>query len=282
MRVPGDGVLRPATIKRRSLVLESFWHWMLKNGIDDPRKLTRLDLQDWVVLRRKDRRDSTLATDAQAVRLWLEEIGFGGKWKGVRLPKVGYKTPVALDPGKDTAIRMWFATTGERQWLIYALTRWAALRIGEALHLRWDDVDTAKARIHIREDPGSDWAPKTHEERIVETCDPLTKTLRKHRMQARREKRSSPYVTAYRGDDGDWHQYTAWPRNCLRRCSITVMNGEELTWHIFRKTCLTRMIQNGVPLPVVSKFAGHANLTSTQRYLDPEVLKEAGFQNACI
>jgi site-specific recombinase XerD len=41
--------------------------------------------------------------------------------------------------------------------------------------------------------------------------------------------------------------------------------------HMFRRSRATRMYQNGVPLPLVSRFLGHADLNTTKIYASPSM-----------
>jgi integrase len=53
--------------------------------------------------------------------------------------------------------------------------------------------------------------------------------------------------------------------------------GDEACFHTFRHTTCSRLVQRGVPLTVVQKFMGHADITTTMRYahLAPDSLELA-------
>lgn len=53
--------------------------------------------------------------------------------------------------------------------------------------------------------------------------------------------------------------------------------GDEACFHTFRHTTCSRLVQRGVPLPVVQKFMRHADITTTMRYahLAPDSLELA-------
>ena len=39
-----------------------------------------------------------------------------------------------------------------------------------------------------------------------------------------------------------------------------------LTPHVLRHSCITWLVERGVPLPVVQRFAGHGSIDVTMRY----------------
>jgi integrase len=53
----------------------------------------------------------------------------------------------------------------------------------------------------------------------------------------------------------------AWFARAVREAQV-----DEYTWHSNRHTACSRWVMAGVPLAVVSKYAGHANITMTMRY----------------
>lgn len=60
------------------------------------------------------------------------------------------------------------------------------------------------------------------------------------------------------------------PNNFLRRIfkpALEAAQIEGLWWHDLRRTCATRLAMDGVPLPVIQEYLGHANSSTTDRYL---------------
>jgi integrase len=50
------------------------------------------------------------------------------------------------------------------------------------------------------------------------------------------------------------------------RLCVSSLGIEDLTLHILRHTCASRLVQRGVNIYDVSKWLGHSNVTTTQRY----------------
>ena len=137
--------------------------------------------------------------------------------------------------------------------LVVALSRLAGLRRGEALHLRWDDIDWQNGRLVIVEH--DDWKPKDHERRIVPLCAELADILLKAYEQA-----SEGQVKVCEGVIED---------NLHRDISAAVKRAGLLPYakpfHTLRKNCLTDWART-LPMHVVAAYAGHANITTTSQY----------------
>ncbi len=58
---------------------------------------------------------------------------------------------------------------------------------------------------------------------------------------------------------------------------VTLLDHEHLRRHDLRHTGLTWMADAGIPLRVLQRIAGHGQITTTQRYLHPDLrhLKQA-------
>jgi integrase/recombinase XerD len=158
--------------------------------------------------------------------------------------------------------------------LLLLLAASTALRLDELLHLRWRDVDLRDLRIDVtakqykrRTRSGLNvdcyWSPKSHAERSIFITQEAADELRRFRM-------------AQRGStDGDWifqgrHPGRRWtsPGKAIRGAfaRVGIYEKRKLT-HAIRHTVATRMLQQGVDLETVRDVLGHADLTTTARYL---------------
>lgn len=127
------------------------------------------------------------------------------------------------------------------------------VRVSELLNLRLGDLDLASGRLLIR-------AGKHARDRVVYLTPTLTQALRLH--LAHRDATTT--------DDHLWLDESGHPlrdhqvRHRLRRwgqqCDVAV------TPHRLRHTWATRLLNQGLALPAVSKLLGHQDLRMTQRY----------------
>jgi integrase len=123
------------------------------------------------------------------------------------------------------------------------------LRVGEALRLRWEDIELVqRPRVVVR-------LSKNGDQRVV----PLTATaVRTVSLMASRV-------------DGPWWGLSQSRVNHTFRAardSIESMRGDrEIVPHALRHTAASRLIRAGVPAPTLQAWLGHRDYRSTLRYV---------------
>lgn len=127
-------------------------------------------------------------------------------------------------------------------------------RLGEALSLRWEDVQPSRVTF---------WITKGGKPRTV----PLTPRVQAI-LTARRERlgdTAGPFAGVSR-----WHLRSVWDR--MR----THLDMDDVVVHTLRHTCCSRLVQGGMDLLRVMKWMGHSSFVTTQRYahLAPKDLDE--------
>ena len=136
------------------------------------------------------------------------------------------------------------------------------MRRGELLALRWENLDLKRQMIHLE---GED--TKSSQSRDIPLNDYITGILRKWNMQHGRPAKG--YIFA----GGDTHvvnlkkSYHA----VLEAAGIArVTKQGRMTWHSLRHTFGTRLGAAGVDPQTLRELMGHADLTTTQRYLQSD------------
>jgi integrase len=144
------------------------------------------------------------------------------------------------------------------------------LRLGEIIALEWADIDLARRQLHVQR---SDWRgeiglPKSGKPRIVPMTERLAAVLRKGRGVGR--------ARVICLDDG-----SALDRDRLKR-QIAEVQGvagieDDGRVHILRHTFGARLAMAGAPAKAIQELMGHADLTTTQRYMHhtPQATQEA-------
>jgi integrase len=132
------------------------------------------------------------------------------------------------------------------------------MRIGEAQHLTWEDIDFANGLIHIRAKDG--WRPKTVAWRAVPMTPPLRQALE---ALPRRSKWvfTSPRSKKYpRGDN-----QVSERRLLVYLKKLLAKLGLRGHLHSFRHSFISHALTLGTPEAVVRSWVGH---------VDAEILKQ--------
>ena len=145
----------------------------------------------------------------------------------------------------------------------------AGLRCGEMMALRWSDLDFERCQLVVQRSTwkGHVGAPKGGRSRVVPLTQRLASALIKHRH------RKSPTVLCT--PEGE-----PLTQKMVRRRVIAAAQRAELVEqgvHILRHTFCSHLAMKGAPPVAIQKLAGHADLTTTQRYmhLSPAILEGA-------
>jgi len=145
---------------------------------------------------------------------------------------------------------------GDRFEGIYVLGATCGLRIGEILALRFDDLDLERGTIRVERSlhNGECSPPKTPSSR-------RTLTLPQRALEALVRLTSASDGDRYlfatsTGNPVDVSNFYKWTwKPALRRAGLP----ETLTPHQLRHGTASLLLNNNVPVPVVSKYLGHAN-----------------------
>lgn len=189
----------------------------------------------------------------------------------VERPKVEKHEAAHLSPADVR--RVLNAAEGSRYKPVFELLVNTGMRRGEALALRWGDVDFKKSLIRVR---GTlvriDGAlvvqePKTKRSRraihmSAQTAAILKSVKRRQaadRLKAANQWRGTDFVfTTELGEPCD-------PRNALRALEAAAKRAkvDGIGLHTLRHTAASVMLSNGVPLKVVSDILGHSSVAIT-------------------
>lgn len=132
--------------------------------------------------------------------------------------------------------------------LIMALN--TGMRKSEILNITWDCVDFKNNEI-------SALNTKNGKKNTI----PMSSKLRETLLKLHKTKSNNIYVFT--------NPYSGTKYNDIKRTFHTVCklaNVENLRFHDLRHTAATRMVDAGIPLPVVKQVLNHANIQTTMRY----------------
>lgn len=170
-------------------------------------------------------------------------------------------------------------TRTHRLCALWAVALGVGLRRGEALGLRWSDIDLDRGRLTVRRSlQRVDGKLTLHQtktktsERTIPLPQPLIRALREHRRRQLEER--STAGTAW--EDHDLVFCTAQgrliePRNINRAFTALLRkaNLRPIRLHDLRHSCATLLFAQGVEAATVQRILGHSSITvTTSTYVD--------------
>lgn len=130
-----------------------------------------------------------------------------------------------------------------------------AMRRNELLNLRWEHVDMDSGQLTVACTEA--FTTKSGRERRIPLSGRALAVL--HHLQ-NRPCATNLVIEAARQPVKP-HTCSDVVARFARRAGVPA-----LTPHVLRHSCITRLIEQGVPVPVVQQFAGHADIATTMRY----------------
>jgi len=169
-----------------------------------------------------------------------------------------------LEKGSDEADAPWYAAA--RRMTTVALS--TGLRRGELLGLRWQDVELLDRRLHVRQAfvRNEVTTPKSRAGRRTVELGEVAAAALEEQFSASLHRAPESIVFCHQalGTPLDPSKLTTYARKALVRAGV----GEGFRpWHGLRHTALTETAAAGVPSMFVQAKAGHAQGSTTERYL---------------
>ena len=233
-------------------------------------RLTRLDAKDLRAFYRVKGRTLSPATVGRLHDVIKKSFNPYVKSKRIRTnPADDVKPPKEprreLDVLKPEQLnRLLDAVRGSRYEGIIVLGACCALRIGEALSLRYEDYDLVAGTVSIRRTlwRGKTYPPKTPQSRRTLAMPSAAREwLARHRKTHGNPKVGYVFQTA-NGTPIANENFWRWGwRPALRGAGL----DEGLHYHDLRHGAISLLLQRGVPVPVVSQYAGHADPSITMK-----------------
>jgi integrase len=142
------------------------------------------------------------------------------------------------------------------------------LRRGELLGLRWQDVELLERRLHVRQAfvRNEITTPKSRAGRRTIPLGDVAIAALEEQFTVSRHRAPESIVFCHQalGSPLDPSKLTRYARKALARAGV----GESFQpWHGLRHTALTETAAAGVPAMFVQAKAGHAQGSTTERYL---------------
>lgn len=243
------------------------------------KKLALLSFDDVDALLEAKRKAGLAPSTRRLIRsVLVQAINQAIKWRVVTRNEAAMSTPVSIPRSASRSMtaaqarRLMKAFREMPMGYLFMLMLVTGVRRGEALGLRWEDVDLKKGVISIRQQVQRiDGELKATEvktdksRRSINLSKSMVQELRAHKAAQTKERLESAiwhdtgYVfTSNVGTPLD-------PRNMAKRFLSACRKAKIGTWHPheLRHTAASLMLANGVPLQVVSEILGHASIRIT-------------------
>jgi integrase len=156
------------------------------------------------------------------------------------------------------------AAESEQDAAIFHTAAFAGLRMGELLALRWRDVDFTRRTIHVRENwtQGETTTPKGGTERAVPMAEEVAQRLARLGQRDHFTTDDDLVFCTLRGQHVGYKSLKERYRAALRAAGVR----EDFRFHNLRHTFGSTVIRHADSREVM-EWMGHADLTTTRRYL---------------
>ena len=180
-------------------------------------------------------------------------------------------------PSESQFKRLHAACSGQPMLSLFVTLAWeTGARTNEMLQLTWDDIDLSARQVTFVNDPAKGQQTKGRRSRTLPLSNSATVALRDHAAAFELLAPRSPYVFKHlrRSRDAEPGQriervYRGF-KSAAKRIGLPGLRPHDL-----RHGMVTRKLAEGVPVQLVSKYVGHADLATTMGYthLVPEHLR---------
>jgi integrase/recombinase XerD len=151
------------------------------------------------------------------------------------------------------------------------LTHYAGMRVGEVAALLYGDVVDRQGGIKA-EVVLSKTQTKGHRSRVVWLSEKAQEELAAYVSQHKARCQEQPLFSTQRSAGFTANSLTHLLNSLYAQAGI-----ENASSHTGRRTFITNLAEKGVGVRVLMKLAGHANMATTQRYIDvrPAMMRNA-------
>lgn len=258
--------------RRAVNVTEEFLAVSRKIFLDE---ITKQDVYDYQEkLRDRGCAPRTVANNYDRLRSFLKFSGIGVKAVMPEKPKYEKTLPTIYEPQEiGSLLKAAQANADEYMVLIIKLGLACGLREMEIVHIEWADIHWTDKVLRVQGKPAWGFKVKDSEQRDVPIPDDLLAHLRM--WQTGHAKKRLVFGT--KKDHPNSHLLRQLKR-LVNRAGLNCGNCEgcknenecrNWTLHKLRRTYATTLLRNGIDLRTVQHFMGHADLSSTMRYLRP-------------
>ena len=265
----------PRTVANRETYLRYFVIWADERGLKHPQDITKpiLEAYQRSLFHHRKQNGQPLSVRSQHGRIIPIRALFSWLVKGnhllsnpasdLELPRLDKRLPkVILSQSEVEAILNAVDVSepmGVRDRAILEVLYSTGMRRMEIINLRWDDIDTERGTVFIREGKGKVDRMVPIGARALAWCEKYLYGVRSEFDLTGHD--PSLFLTSL-GEAFTPNRMTQLVRNHIKAADI----GKSGSCHLFRHSCATLMLENGADIRYIQQLLGHAKLDTTQIY----------------
>jgi integrase len=217
----------------------------------DVRKVSERDCKNWLMTFQQQYAPTVVNNSIGTLRAVFDEaISTGARFNNpaAALARVRVRQKQLELPSREEFLRFVqeIRTAGAGQSKdcanLVCFLAYSGLRIGEARHVTWTDVDFVHRQLHVRGDPQT--ATKNGETRFVPMIPELERMLTELRAERPNEPSTATVMRVFECQNSMTH-------------AATKIGMKRITHHDLRHLFATICIESGVDIPTVSRWLGH-------------------------
>ena len=211
---------------------------------------------------------ATMRISYSGIKFFYEHT-FKQDWETLKLLKIKQQVTPPTVLSVDEVRKIIAALPTQMNHAFYTAVYTLGLRLGEARHLKPEDIDSQRMCVSVRNSKGDD--------RLVPLPDTTLRVLR----EWWKTHRNMQWLFPAPGRGGKDASVSVKPvsettvQGALRRTVAKLKIIKRVYPHVFRHSYATHMLEAGVPIVHVQRCLGHRSLVTTMIYLHVTDLGEA-------
>lgn len=259
--------------KRKLWIIGQFFTYLHSNNIDDIKRLTILNVSEYVLTLNTKYAPATIRIIKTVMREtlnWMSSehlVNFTGKQafplikKDTRGVLLSTYTPEEITKLLDTIDTT--TKNGKGIFFIISLISYLGLRVGDIINLKFENIDWEKNKISINQS-------KTKVDLTLPLVDEVKYPLLDYIKNGRNPSKDEEYVlSTFYAPYTRMNDTSSIFRFVSRAMEIAGINheGKHHGPHSLRHSLATNMVNNNVPISAISQVLGHTNTATTEIYI---------------
>jgi len=196
---------------------------------------------------------STVNVDYSSLKLYYTAV-LQEQWEELKLPRPRGEKPLATVISRVAVIKLIENSSNFRNQVFLSLVYATGLRLNEAIHVKIEDIDGQRLKLHVRRGKGA-------KDRYVDIPVALLKLLRSYYIAYR------PFVYLFNGPIPGQRLSCRTIQRAINKAVKKARINKKVTFHTLRHCYGTHHLENGTDIVYIKNQMGHSNLKTTSRYL---------------